>query len=290
MSPEQARGEAVGPGADIYSVGVMAYELFSGRLPFIYDTIPRLLIAHQNEPPVPPSRHLRAGDWPIPQDIEALIVQSLQKNPAQRPAHIGELLDVFEQHASRASGLSSKIIPQVVLQESGALDEDDDWCEVTVDASAEETSATLYSQAPYSQAPYSQAPYSQAPYSQTPYSQAADAADLSGAADAPGATDTLAVGGSPPAPSAASAPNAFPAPTAPTAPPDPTGRAPHGLSDAPSGAPPPPAATASPSAGAAPGAGAVASVATEERGANRREWYWDQAFPGGGGGLTSPAG
>jgi len=144
MSPEQARGDFVGPAADIYSIGVMAYELCAGRLPFLYNTIPRLLIAHQQEVPVPPSQHVRPGEWPIPNEIEAAILKCMAKEPAQRPSSVAELSSLFDHYAARARAMPSKVVPQVVLQEpADGEDGDSDWCEVTYDATGDAYTATL---------------------------------------------------------------------------------------------------------------------------------------------------
>ena len=58
MAPEQAlgRGEQLGPGVDIYALGVILYEMITGRRPNSAQTIEALLIAIVNEPPVPPAR------------------------------------------------------------------------------------------------------------------------------------------------------------------------------------------------------------------------------------------
>jgi hypothetical protein len=132
--------------ADIYSVAVMAYELFSGRLPFVYNTIPRLLIAHQQEPPTPPSTHVQPGDWPIPAEIEALIMRSLAKAPDARPGSLADLQALLQARAKRLAGPSSRIIPQVVLNQVTQVTQNplSDWCEVTVEhTSTDAVGATM---------------------------------------------------------------------------------------------------------------------------------------------------
>jgi serine/threonine-protein kinase len=80
-SPEQARGAAVTPKADVYSLGVMAYELFVGRPPFVAECAADLLIMHMRELPPP----LRTA-WPeIPPGLESLILSMLAKHPDARP-------------------------------------------------------------------------------------------------------------------------------------------------------------------------------------------------------------
>ena len=77
MSPEQAAGETAGPGADIYSVGVMLYEMLSGDIPFDAEDRGQILNMHiQATPPRMKGEH--------PPAIEALVMRLLSKTPADR--------------------------------------------------------------------------------------------------------------------------------------------------------------------------------------------------------------
>ena len=53
LSPEQAQGHAVTPASDLYSIGVMLYELLAGRLPFEGDSAVSIALKHLSEPPPP---------------------------------------------------------------------------------------------------------------------------------------------------------------------------------------------------------------------------------------------
>lgn len=80
MSPEQAGGNNVEPASDIYSLGVIIYEMMTGRLPFSDDNYMKILHKHQYEFPDLPS----AVNPDIPQDVDLLIMKCLEKKPFNR--------------------------------------------------------------------------------------------------------------------------------------------------------------------------------------------------------------
>jgi serine/threonine protein kinase len=81
MSPEQVGGGAeVDARSDIYSVGAVGYFLVTGRPPFERGTAVQVLMAHLNDPPVPPGAVLPS----VPADLEDALLRCLTKDPAQR--------------------------------------------------------------------------------------------------------------------------------------------------------------------------------------------------------------
>ena len=102
MSPEQATADPhVDHRADIYALGVMAYELLTGRPPFTGNTPQQVIAAHVTQAADPVSRH-RA----MPAPLADLVMRCLEKKPADRPQSAQELLDRFEQLATPSGGMT----------------------------------------------------------------------------------------------------------------------------------------------------------------------------------------
>ena len=94
ICPEQVRGETVDHRSDIYSVGVIMYELLTGRLPFNGPNSMDLMLAHATEKP-PTFASLGLGKL-IPASVEQVVASALEKDPAARPQTARELNERFE--------------------------------------------------------------------------------------------------------------------------------------------------------------------------------------------------
>ena len=80
LSPEQAQGKPATAQSDIYSIGIILYELLTGRFPFDGDTAVSIAVQHLNDPPIP-IRQLRPDVSP---ELEAVVLRALEKDPAAR--------------------------------------------------------------------------------------------------------------------------------------------------------------------------------------------------------------
>jgi eukaryotic-like serine/threonine-protein kinase len=96
LSPEQAQGHAVTATSDIYSIGVMLYEMLAGRLPFEGDSAVAVALKHLSEQP-PPISQWRPDVHPA---LEAVVMAALAKDPAQRWQSAEDLAAALE--AARA--------------------------------------------------------------------------------------------------------------------------------------------------------------------------------------------
>jgi serine/threonine-protein kinase len=101
LSPEQARGQSVGPQSDLYSLGVVLYEMLTGEVPFTGSSAVEIAMKQVNDRPVPPSRKNRL----ISPAIEAVVMRALAKDPAVRFRSAREMADELDR-ARRGLGVS----------------------------------------------------------------------------------------------------------------------------------------------------------------------------------------
>lgn len=92
IAPEQARGDYINDKADIYSVGVMLYEMLTGQLPFVADNAVSVAIMQMQAEPTPPSRINPS----IPKGLEEITMHAMEKNPAQRFPSAADMLEDVE--------------------------------------------------------------------------------------------------------------------------------------------------------------------------------------------------
>jgi tRNA A-37 threonylcarbamoyl transferase component Bud32 len=88
LSPEQARGERATAASDRYALGIVAWELLTGRRPFQSETPTAEALAHVNAP-VP---SVRTANWALPASFDAVFKRALAKDPAERYAHASEFV------------------------------------------------------------------------------------------------------------------------------------------------------------------------------------------------------
>ena len=92
IAPEQARGGHINDKADIYSVGVMLYEMLTGQLPFVADNAVSVAIMQMQAEPTPPTRINPS----IPKGLEEITMHAMEKNPAQRFPSAADMLEDIE--------------------------------------------------------------------------------------------------------------------------------------------------------------------------------------------------
>jgi serine/threonine-protein kinase len=94
ICPEQVRGEAMDHRGDIYSVGVLIYEMLTGRTPFAGNSSMDILLAHATENP--PTFAEVGAPGVVPAAVEKVVQGCLAKDPAQRPASARDLAELYE--------------------------------------------------------------------------------------------------------------------------------------------------------------------------------------------------
>lgn len=116
LSPEQALGRGVDARSDLYSVGIMLFQLVTGRLPFDADSPLAIAYAHVQEEPVAPSSINRS----LPPAVDALIARALKKNPNERFPNAESMRDECLRVAASLQTAAPSIVPGAGPTQSGA--------------------------------------------------------------------------------------------------------------------------------------------------------------------------
>ncbi|HET9539536.1 MAG TPA: Stk1 family PASTA domain-containing Ser/Thr kinase [Candidatus Limnocylindria bacterium] len=90
FSPEQARGDEVTGASDVYALGIVLYEMLTGRRPFEADSAAGVALKRLNEDPPPPESFV-----PVPSGLSAIVMRALQREPADRFADAGSFAEAL---------------------------------------------------------------------------------------------------------------------------------------------------------------------------------------------------
>lgn len=125
ISPEQAKGSVIDGRSDLYSVGVMLYEMLTGRLPFEGETPVLVAIQHINSVPIQP----RELNPEIPVGLEAIVMKAMAPNPNHRYASAQEMLDAIQKFQEDPDAIPSDTIrvddieePTLIIPTNGVRD------------------------------------------------------------------------------------------------------------------------------------------------------------------------
>jgi serine/threonine-protein kinase len=97
LSPEQAQGHAVTARSDLYSIGIILYELLTGRVPFEADSAVTIALKQVNEAPLPPTQ----VNPSVTPELESVVLRALEKEPTDRFADADEFIAALDAAASR---------------------------------------------------------------------------------------------------------------------------------------------------------------------------------------------
>jgi serine/threonine-protein kinase len=114
MSPEQIRGEAIGPPSDVYALGAVLYACVTGTVVFDAPTPMGVLTRHITEQPQPPS--LRAPTLGIPKSLERIILKALAKDPSARFASAGMLQEALLEELRGKDGNVDRLLDSTQLR------------------------------------------------------------------------------------------------------------------------------------------------------------------------------
>lgn len=119
FSPEQARGGYVDEKSDIYSLGIVMYEMLTGRVPFDAETPVQVALMHINEQMIPPSRYVPT----IPPRLEAIILKATAKVQVSRYANVDEIIKELDKIELISAVVGEEAVaPEIRKTDRTALD------------------------------------------------------------------------------------------------------------------------------------------------------------------------
>ncbi len=131
MAPEQGKGEKIDARADIYALGIVLYEMVTGKKPFTADTPMKTVIKHITEPLQRPTKYVPS----LPLGVESVLIKALAKEPAERYPNMAVFAAALE-HLLATSGAAMEETASTIIQ---APDDDGD---ATVDQLGESAQRT----------------------------------------------------------------------------------------------------------------------------------------------------
>ncbi len=124
MAPEQARGDEIDARADVYSAGVMLYQLLCGRVPFKAENALGIITKHIMEAPPPPRRV--KPTWGIPRSLERIALQALAKDPNERFASARDMSRAIDEAMIALGDLAAHRLGEGPFATDGDADHDDE--------------------------------------------------------------------------------------------------------------------------------------------------------------------
>jgi eukaryotic-like serine/threonine-protein kinase len=115
LSPEQAQGHAVSEPSDLYSIGIMLYELLTGRVPFDGESAVTIALKQVNERPVPPSMINPA----VTPELEAVVMRALEKDPRRRYPDADAFIAALEHARAALRPRPSTVVEEAVVYDDG---------------------------------------------------------------------------------------------------------------------------------------------------------------------------